>query len=583
MHELKFLNKYFLKYKYRLLLGIIAVAASNIFFLGRGVYVKKATDELCKNILANSVGDASTYLKFTLIFLGLSIAGGIFMFLMRQFIIVVSRLIEYDLKNEIYAHYQKLDSDFYKKNHTGDLMNRISEDVGKVRMFTGPVIMYLVNTFVTVTTVIIFMCQESVELTLWVIAPLPVLSFIIFKVSNAINKKSTLVQQELSVLTGKTQESFSGVRAIKSFGREFYFTNSFNESSKKYKNLSLNLTRTEALFQPFMVLMVGLSLVSIVYFGGKLYIQDKISIGNFPQFVFYVFNLTWPFASLGWISSLTQRAAASQKRINEFLATKPQIVNSNNEPIEYKGEIEFNNVTYTYPESGIVALKNLSFKINKGETIGIIGTTGSGKTTLLNLLLRYIENEKGSINIDNQDIKKINLNAFRQQTGTVNQDVFLFSDTVKNNIAFGLENKLNNDEIVFDAAKKADVYNNIMQFENKFETMIGERGVTLSGGQKQRISIARALIKKPKILLLDDCLSALDNKTEENILNALQTEFKNRTTIIASHRISALKHCNKIMVLDKGELIEFGTKDELLAKGGYYAQIEEMQKVEFAD
>ncbi|MGZ3863834.1 MAG: ABC transporter ATP-binding protein [Bacteroidia bacterium] len=574
MKSLKYLNKYFVKYKWRLLLGIVFVVLSNILLVSQGVVIKNATDEFAKESLAQK----SVFLMFALQLLALTLLSGFFMFLKRQFIIVMSRHIEFDLKNEIYAHYQKLDLNFYKRNSTGDLMNRISEDVGRVRMYVGPAIMYIVDTIITITTVVSFMWHESVELTLLVLAPLPILSVIVFKVSSTINKRSGQTQVALSGVTSVAQETFAGIRVAKAYNKEDYFLGSFLQKAEDYKQRNLALARIDGSFQPFLVFMVGLSLLSIIFFGGKMYAAGQInSVGNFPQFVFYVFKLTWPFASFGWVLSLTQRAAASQERINQFLHTQPEIVNGSEEKFDLDGKIEFKNVSYTYPDTGITALQNVSFSVEPGKTLGIIGKSGSGKTTVAQLLMRYMDAQSGEITINNNPLKKLNIKQLRDKTGYVQQDVFLFSDTVKNNIGFA--GNFTNEEIE-KAAKNAVVYDNILLLSDKFETVIGERGVTLSGGQKQRIAIARAIIKNPDFFIFDDCLSAVDADTEHQILSNLKGITSKKTGIIISHRVSSLQHADEILVLGAGEIIERGTHQQLLAKKGDYYNLFQMQNLQ---
>ncbi|MGZ3865996.1 MAG: ABC transporter ATP-binding protein, partial [Bacteroidia bacterium] len=547
---------------------------SNVLLVSQGVVIKNATDEFAKETLAQK----SVFLVFALQLLALTLLSGFFMFLKRQFIIVMSRHIEFDLKNEIYAHYQKLDLNFYKRNSTGDLMNRISEDVGRVRMYVGPAIMYIVDTIITITTVVSFMWHESVELTLLVLAPLPVLSVIVFKVSSTINKRSGQAQAALSGVTSVAQETFSGIRVAKAYNKEDYFSGSFLQKAEDYKQRNLALARIDGSFQPFLVFMVGLSLLSIIFFGGKMYAAGQInSVGNFPQFVFYVFKLTWPFASFGWVLSLTQRAAASQERINQFLHTQPEIVNGSEEKFNLEGKIEFKNVSYTYPDTGITALKNISFAIEEGKTLGIIGKSGSGKTTVAQLLMRYMDTQGGEITVNNNPLKKLNIKQLRDKTGYVQQDVFLFSDTVKNNIGFA--GNFTNEEIE-KAAKNAVVYDNILLLSNKFETVIGERGVTLSGGQKQRIAIARAIIKNPDFFIFDDCLSAVDADTEHQILSNLKGITSKKTGIIISHRVSSLQHADEILVLGAGEIVERGTHQQLLAKRGDYYNLFQMQNLQ---
>lgn len=563
------------------MLGIVFVAVSNVLSISRGEIIKNATDYFSKTFSDKFTADPNDFIRYGLDLILLAVGSGFFMFLMRQFIIVMSRLIEYDMKNEIYAHYQKMDLDFYKRNNTGDLMNRISEDVSRVRMYIGPAVMYLVNTFVTVATVTVFMLRESWQLTLVVILPLPLLSYMIFRLSGIIGKRSTRVQEELSAITSGAQETFSGIRIIKAYNREPYYTQQFDEKAGKYKFTSMLLARTEALFQPFMVFMIGLSLISITYFGGKYYIEGKITIGSLPQFIFYVYNLTWPFASLGWVSSLIQRAAASQARINEFLHTEPKIKNPTTENLDIKGKIEFRNVSFSYADSDIKALKNISFIVEPGQTLAVIGHTGAGKSTIANLLVRLYDPEKGEILIDGKNICEVNLYQLRAQTGYVPQEVFLFSDTISNNITFSTQTDQQSlKDKMQQAAKDAAVYENIVAFPEGFETVVGERGITLSGGQKQRISIARAIIKEPRILLFDDCLSAVDTETEDEILGNLKRIMKDRTSVIISHRISTIKHADRIIVLKDGEISETGNHEELMALKGEYHNLFQLQSIE---
>lgn len=577
MKSLFYLNKYFYKYRYRLLLGCLFILISNVLLVSQGIVIKNATDAFAEKTLAQNAEAKNTYIIYALQLLGLTLFSGLFMFLKRQTIIVVSRLIEFDLKNEVYNHYQQLDLNFYKRNSTGDLMNRISEDVGRVRMYVGPAVMYIIDTIVTITTVVIFMWHESPQLTLIVLAPLPILSILIFKVSTAIGKRSVKAQEALSNITSVAQETFSGIRVVKAYNRLNHFYDSFFNKADEYKQKNLALAKTEAAFQPFIAFMVGLSMLSIIYFGGKLYAVGQItSVGNFPQFVFYVSKLTWPFASLGWVLSLVQRAAASQKRINEFLETKPEITNPTEKEFELHDKIEFKNVSYTYPDTGINALKNVSFTINKGKTIGIIGKSGSGKSTIAQLLMRFMDVNSGSILVNENDIKAINLQQLRAHTGYVQQDVFLFSDTIKNNISFS---GTYSDDAVHQAAKQAVVYDNIEGFTEKFETIVGERGITLSGGQKQRISIARAIIKNPSIFIFDDCLSAVDSDTEQQILGNLKKVTQQKTGIIISHRVSSIQNADEIIVLGGGSIIERGTHTELLSLKGEYFNLFQKQKL----
>lgn len=548
MKSLKTINAYFIKYKWRLLMGALFVVLSTIFSIYQGVVVRNATNEIVDLIANHKTVDSSKFIVFGLTLLGLALTSGFFLFLMRQTIIVMSRHIEFDQKNELYTHYQTLDATFYKNNSTGDLMNRISEDVSKVRMYTGPAIMYLINTFSTVMIVFAFMLKINWQLTLLVFAPLPLLSFVIYKVSDLINKRSTVVQQELSKLTSHAQETFSAIRVIKAYAREKHYINELDTLNTNFKKQNLRLAIVEAFFQPVLVLMIGVSVIATVWFGGHLVINKTIEPGNITEFILYVYKLTWPFASLGWVTSLIQRASASQTRINEFLKTKSTIVNTPEIKQKIEGDIEFKNVGFTYDDSKIEALKNFNLKIEKGKTIGIKGQIGSGKSTLANLVTRLYDTTSGDILIDNHPIKKFDLFELRKSIGYVPQEVFLFSDTIRNNIAFSTGHDYTEAEII-QAAKDAGVYDNIMAFPEGFDTVVGERGITLSGGQKQRISIARAIISKPQILIFDDCLSAVDVETEELILNNLKSIMKDKTSIIISHRDSALRYADKVVEL----------------------------------
>ena len=578
MKHLKVINTYFLKYKWHFLGGLLFVSLSTIFGTYQGVIVRNGTNKIIEIFKTNETAGAGVFITYGLIIIGLALTSGLFMFLMRQTIIVMSRHIEYDQKNEIYNHYQVLDASFFKQNTTGDLMNRISEDVGKVRMYSGPAIMYLANTIVTTITVLIFMLSVNVQLTLIVFLPLPLLSYLIYRVSDMINKQSGQVQKELGNLTTQAQETFSAIRVIKAYAREKFFVGKMQEKNEVYKKTALKLATIESFFGPAMVLMIGLSVLITVWYGGKLTIQNKIEPGNVTEFILYVFRLTWPFASLGWVTSLVQRAAASQERINEFLDSKPSIVNLNTNTYLINGEIEFKNVDFIYPENNIQAIKNISFKLKQGQTLGITGKVGSGKSSILNLITRQYDATNGEILIDQKNIKQHNLHLLRKNMGVVPQEVFLFSDTIANNILFGSSDKNTSKEKIQGAAKQAQVHDNIMTFPANYETFVGERGVTLSGGQKQRISIARALINKPQLLIFDDCLSAVDTETEELILNNLKQEMENKTAIIVSHRISSLKNADLILYLQAGEIIEMGTHEELLALKKSYFQLQQMQR-----
>ncbi len=520
-----------------------------------------------------------TILRYGVLIVAMALLRGLFLFFMRQSIIVMSRLIEFDLKNEVYAHYQTLPLAFYRTNNTGDLMARISEDVGKVRMYLGPAIMYGVNMVVLFSFTIYKMVNTSPILTLYVLMPLPILSFLIYKVNFVVEQKSTQIQQNLSRLSTFVQEAFSGIRVLKAFGRETDSVLQFDKACEEYKAASLSLTKTNALFQPLIVGLIGLSTVLTIYVGGLEVIKGTIELRNIAEFVIYVNMLTWPVTSLGWTISLTQSAEASQKRINQFLLTKEEIVSETNIQTPIEGNISFQNVSFTYPDSGIKALDDVSFTIQKGQTLGILGTTGSGKSTIANLIARMYDVSVGEIKMDGLNIKKYDPHYLRRQIGYVPQDVFLFSDSIKNNIAFGMEDA--NDGEIEAAARQADFYENIEGFKEKFETLLGERGITLSGGQKQRASIARALIKKPTILLLDDCLSAVDTKTENTILSNLTQVMKSCTAVIISHRVSSLKLADKIVVLHAGKIVESGSYQELMAlEGSKFREMLENQSIE---
>lgn len=589
MKSLFTLNHFFVKYKWLLITGICFVILSNLFTVAMPYLVRQALNqiELQSNLLSvvkNSDAYSSisgklikSTLFFALLILVSAIIKGFFMFLMRQTIIVMSRKIEFDLKNNIFKKYQELSFNFYRQNFTGDLMNRISDDVSKVRMYLGPVIMYLINLIFTFTFVIYMMFSVNIELSILILLPLPVLSISIYLISNIMNKKSDMIQEKLSDVTSLAQETFSGIRIIKSFAAEQHFEQKMQVESENYRELKMSLTKVESAFNPMMMLLVSLSTLITVYFGGKGVIEGTFTYGNIAEFVIYVNLLTWPVASLGWITSLIQRASASQTRINEFLKLTPEIINQNHELFEFKNLIKFDSVSYTYPNKSNAALKNISFEIEKGKTIGIMGQTGSGKTTIALFLLRLIESDNGQIKVDDEDLKKINLEQYRSQIAYVPQDVFLFSDTIKNNIIFGLDNEPSQEDIE-KAAKLANVHDDIMGFKDQYQTLVGERGITLSGGQKQRIAIARALIKNPEIIILDDCLSAVDVETEKIILNNLNMNLNGKTNVIISHKTSSVKHADIIISLAEGEVIERGNHDELLLKNGYYCEMFKLQE-----
>jgi len=574
MKELHHLNKYFFKYKWQIIIGILITIVSKIFLLFTPELIGSSID-VVNEYLQGEVSDIATVKKELLInivyIIGAALITGILTFFMRQTIINVSRYIEYDLKNEIYKHYQVLPLKFYKNNRTGDLMNRISEDVGRVRMYVGPAIMYSINTITLFAISIGFMYKQAPLLTLYTIIPLPILSFIIYKLSKEIHKRSTIVQQYLSHLSSSTQESFSGISIIKAYGLETITSKNFHDLSETSKQKQLNLVKVNAFFFPMMILLIGISNLIVIYVGGLQYIHGDISLGVITKFIIYVNMLTWPVATVGWVTSIVQQAEASQKRINEFLKITPEITNTAQEPSNIIGDIEFKNVHYTYNDTNIEALKGISFKLEHGKTLAIIGKTGSGKSTILDLIGRLYDIDKGELLIDQKPIDKLHLTSLRDSIGYVPQDAFLFSDTIKNNIKFGKEDAT--DQEVIQAAKYAQVHNNIMGFSKGYDTVLGERGITLSGGQKQRISIARAIIKDPKILLFDDSLSAVDTETEEQILKHLQDLAQGKTTIIVSHRVSSVKNADQIIVLDDGNIVQSGNHESLINTDGYYKNL----------
>lgn len=574
MKELQYLNKYFIKYKYHFLLGIIITVVAQIFMLFTPKLISKsfkAIEEFSKLPDADVSVIRTELIHNILLVIATTVVAGFLTFLMRQTLIVMSRHIEFDLKNEVFRQYEMLSQNFYKQNRTGDLMNRISEDVGKVRMYVGPAVMYTINTFIRFAIVIFYMYDVSPLLTLYTLLPLPILSYAIFKLSTEINQRSTVFQQYLSKISSFTQEVFSGIRVIKAYSLEEQNQQNMVDLSAESKAKSMSLAKVQSLFGPLMLALIGVSNLVVIYFGGMMYINKSngiTDIGTIAEFILYVNMLTWPVASLGWVSSMVQEAEASQKRINEFMKIEPDIVNNNPEPSKINGSIVFENVSFTYDDTNITALKDISFDINKGETLAILGKTGSGKSTILSLISRLYDVTAGVILIDGKPISKLNLFDLRDSIGIVPQDAFLFSDSIKNNIKFGKEEATESEVIA--AAKKAVVHDNIANFTLQYETILGERGITLSGGQKQRVSIARAIIKDPEILLLDDCLSAVDTETEEAILNNLLEFCKNKTTIIVSHRVSSAKNADKILILEEGRIIQQGTHNQLINQEGYY-------------
>ena len=574
MKELQHLNKYFLKYKKQLLLGIVITIIARVFLLFTPRYVREIF-VVIEKYAAGTFSEQAVKSELTeviIYIIGASIIAAILTFYMRQYIINVSRYIEFDLKNEIYDQYQKLSLNFYKKNRTGDLMNRISEDVGNVRMYAGPAIMYSINTVTLFVISLIYMFNEAPKLALYTVLPLPLLSIVIYKLSKEIHNRSTIVQQFLSKLSASTQESFSGISVIKAYGIEPQTSENFEALSTESKEKQINLAKIQAWFFPMMVLLIGTSNLLVIYVGGMQYINGEIeSLGTIAEFIIYVNMLTWPVATVGWVTSIVQQAEASQKRINEFLKLEPEIKNTVETHTEIKGAIKFNNVSFIYDDTNIQALKDVSFHIKEGETLAILGKTGSGKSTILDLIGRLYDIDNGAILINNTPIKNHNLTDLRNSIGYVPQDAFLFSDSIKNNIKFGKPEAT--DEEVFEAAKNAQVHKNIVKFTKGYDTILGERGITLSGGQKQRVSIARAIIKSPEILLFDDCLSAVDTETEEKILKNLINITQGKTAIIVGHRVSSAKNADKIIVLDNGKIVQEGTHDSLINVDGYYQHL----------
>ena len=575
MKELKYLNKYLIKYKKNLLLGFIIIIIARILLLFTPGLIRNSVniiDEFRKGEVLNIEVVQTELVQNIFLILLAAISAGLFTFLTRQTIINVSRYVEFDLKNEIYDQYQKLSLSFYKRNRTGDLMNRISEDVSRVRMYFGPALMYSINTITLIIITFFYMYRQSPELTIYTVSPLPVLSFTIYKLSGIINTRSKIVQESLSKLSSYSQEIFSGIKIVKSYAMQNTTASQFEKISELNKGNQISLVKMQALFFPLMILLIGISNILVIYIGGKQYLDGTIeSIGIIAEFIIYVNMLTWPVASLGWISSIVQQAAASQKRINEFMIQKSEIKNPKKGLKNINGKIEFKDISYTYDDSNIEALKKISFSLNPKKSLGLIGTTGSGKTTALMLLSRIYDPNHGKILIDNNPIEKFDLEFLRKNIGVVPQDSFLFSDSIINNIKFGNQ-KATNLEIE-KVCKIAGIHNEILKFDKKYDTILGERGVNLSGGQKQRVCIARALIMKPKILVFDDCLSALDTETEEKIIRSLNNYINDTTTIISSHRISSIQNLDQIIVLNEGKIIQKGTHDELINKNGYYKDL----------
>ena len=581
MRALKYINKYFVKYKWRLLIGIFITVLSKLLALKVPQIVGDSLN-IVEDYQSGNITDLKAVeeelLQNVLLLIGVAVLAGFFTFLMRQTIIVTSRLIEFDLKNEIYQQYQRLSLNFYKKNRTGDLMNRISEDVSKVRMYVGPAVMYSMNMIVLLVVGFTQMIRIDVKLTMYTLLPFPLLSIAIFTLSKIIHKRSSIVQEYLSKLTTFNQEFFSGISVVKSYGIEKSIIKGFDEISDKSKEKNIHLQQANALFFPLMVFLIGISNIIVIYIGGQQYINNEIQIGTIIEFMLYVNILTWPVAVVGWVTSMIQQAEASQLRINEFLQHHPEIQNHSTAPITLQGKVDFKNVTFTYDDTNITALKNVTFSAEAGETIAILGKTGAGKSTIIELIARLYDTKEGSILMDGNSIETINLNDLRNQIGFVPQDPFLFSETISSNIKFGKEDA--SKEEIIQAAKDAVVHENIIDFPNGYETILGERGVTLSGGQKQRVSIARAIIKNPKILIFDDCLSAVDTETEERILSNLKKVSKNKTTFIISHRVSSAKNADKIIVLEGGVIIQQGSHNQLINTSGYYKELHDQQLLE---
>ena len=581
MHHLSYLTKFFLKYRRMFAWGIVFVVISNLFAVLPPRLVRYSINLIEESVRQNRAFSGSTlmddlhgqlayYLSvFALLTLGLALVRGLFMYFMRQTIIVMSRWIEFDLKNELYAKYQELDRTFYQQHNTGDLMSRLSEDVGRVRMYVGPAYMYGINMLVLVVLTLAAMAQVNWRMTLFTVMPLPFLAIGVFYVNNLVFQRSERIQQRLSALTTFAQEAFSGIRVLKSYGRERAFKGLFDAEVETLRTDTLALAKVDAVFQPLTLMLIGLSTLIAVSVGSWQVLAGNISAGNVAEFVIYINMLTWPITSVGWVAGMVQRASASQKRINEFLESQPDVRTDVGQAIALQGRVQMKDVSFSYAADARAALKNIDFTLLPGETLGIVGRTGSGKTTLINLLMRVYDVDQGTIAFDDQNLKDLHLGELRNQIGYVPQDVFLFSDTIANNIAFGMHDAT--PQQIADAAQAADVLKDIERFPEGFDTILGERGVTLSGGQKQRVAIARALIRKPTLFLFDDCLAAVDTETERAILSRLREKTKEITTIIVSHRVSSVLHANQVIVMEQGQIAEYGTPADLLARNGIFA------------
>ena len=585
MKSLLHLNKYFLKYKWHLSLGIIFIILSNYFGVYMPEIIDQAADELLKHVKNKSDQKNNIILwdlgiRLVLTYMLFSLLKGVFLFFTRQTIIVMSRNIEFDLKNEIFSKYQQLTISFYKNNKTGDLMNRISEDVTKVRMYLGPAIMYSINVIVLFVMVISFMLYKNAVLTMYVLFPLPILSLVIYMVSSIINKKSEITQSKQSKITSFVQEAFSGIRVLKAYNKKLHFTSLYEKETEDYKRASLSLALVNSLFLPSIIFLIGLSTVITIYLGGIKTINNELDYGDIIQFIFYINMLTWPFASVGWVSSLIQRAAASQKRINEFINITEKVLNNGTEKLEQIFKVEFKDIYFKYPNSDDYVLKNINFKLNAGMSLGIFGKTGAGKSSLVQLLCRLYEPSDGKIFINDISYQQLELNAYRKKIGYVPQDVFLFSDSIENNIAFGLNKEDFNEDEITTAAESAGLLNEIETFNDSFQTKIGERGITLSGGQKQRVSIARVLFRKPQLLIFDDCLSAVDSQTSKKIQHSLNKNSSKKISIHISHKINNISNCNHILVLENGEIVDQGNHENLLKSKGLYYDIFKKQQLE---